>query len=95
MGGILKDHGYIMTEKEKLMSRLLLKPKDFTWSELVTVLSHLGFEEMNAGKTSGSRVRFIHDGYPPIILHKPHPTLVLKRYQIDDVVSFLKEEKLL
>lgn len=84
-----------MSKKEKQIQRLLLKPKDFTWGELVTVLGYLGFEQMNAGRTSGSRVQFTHEHYPPIILHRPHPTLVLKKYQIDDIVSFLKEEKLL
>lgn len=84
-----------MSKKEKLINRLLLKPKDFTWSELVTVLGCFGFEQMNAGKTSGSRVRFTHKSYPPITLHKPHPMLILKRYQIEEIVSFLKEEKLL
>jgi hypothetical protein len=84
-----------MSKKEKLISRLLLKPKDFTWGELVTVLGYFGFEQMNADKTSGSRVRFTHERYPPITLHKPHPTVLLKKYQIEELVSFLKEEKLL
>lgn len=61
----------------------------------MTILGSFGFEQMNAGKTSGSRVRFIHEHYPPIILHKPHPTLVLKKYQIDEIIFFLKQEALL
>ncbi|MES2218026.1 MAG: type II toxin-antitoxin system HicA family toxin [Pseudomonadota bacterium] len=50
---------------------------------------------MSGGKTGGSRVRFIHPSYPPIILHKPHPRPILKRYQLEDIVNMLKAEKLI
>ena len=33
----------------------------------------MGFEEFNSGKTSGSRVRFIHENYSDIVLRKPLP----------------------
>jgi hypothetical protein len=62
-----------MTKIDKLRKRFFSKPKNFTWDELRTLLTSLGFEEYNAGKTSGSRVRFIHAIYSDIILHKPHP----------------------
>ena len=71
-----------MTKIDKIKKRLLSKPKDFGWSELTTVLSSLGYEEYNSGKTSGSRVRFINDGHGDIMLHKPHPKPVLKGYQL-------------
>ena len=84
-----------MTKREKLLDRFLLKPKDFTWSELCKVLNGFGYEQISAGKTGGSRARFVNENYPPIILHKPHPKPVLKRYQLEDIINLLKQEKLL
>lgn len=51
----------IMTKKEKLKDRLLSYPSDFTWDEVKKLLLSFGYRESNAGKTSGSRVRFISD----------------------------------
>jgi hypothetical protein len=84
-----------MTKREKALERLLGKPKDFTWDELLKVLTGFDYKQDNGGKTSGSRVRFIHTEYAPISLHKPHPKPVLKRYQIEDVINLLKQEKLI
>lgn len=84
-----------MSKQEKLIDRLLSRPKDLTWDELAKVLKGFGYTVSNCGKTGGSRVRFIHSKYPPILLHKPHPKPVLKRYQINDIIELLKQEKLL
>lgn len=84
-----------MTKREKIIERLLTKPKDFTWSELVNALGSFGYEQISAGKTGGSRVRFIHGKYPPIILHKPHPKPILKRYQLEAIIEHLRQEKLI
>lgn len=84
-----------MTKIDKLRQRFLSKPKDFTWDELKVLLKSMGFEEYNSGKTSGSRVRFIHAQYSDIILHKPHPNPELKGYQIKQVSAQLKKEGLL
>jgi hypothetical protein len=57
------------------VSRLYQKtlPKDFTFNELSKLLTGLGFEISNKGKTSGSRVRFMNVEKKSIIdLHKPH-----------------------
>lgn len=84
-----------MTKIEKLKKRFLSKPKDFTWDELKTVLLGLGYSEYNSGKTSGSRVRFIHSSYGDIMLHKPHPNPELKSYQLKQIITQLKKEGLL
>ena len=84
-----------MTKREKLIARFLLKPKDFSWNELVNILNNLGYEQCSIGKTGGSRARFIRTASPPITLHKPHPKPILKRYQIDAIIDTLREEKLL
>ena len=49
-----------MSSKDKLITRLLSKPKDFTYSELRKLLKMLGYEEDNKGKFSGSKVAFMH-----------------------------------
>jgi HicA toxin of bacterial toxin-antitoxin, len=73
----------------------LLRPSDFTWQELISLLTGFGYALARTGKTGGSRVKFIHKTLPPIILHKPHPTLVLKRYQLEQIEETLKGEGLL
>lgn len=78
-----------MGKKDKLVDRLLLRPKDFTWGELVTVLGYLGYHEYKGGKTGGSRRKFIDEENNIISLHKPHPSNVLKAYAINDVINHL------
>lgn len=87
--------GLRVSRQEKLLKRFLAKPKDFTWSELKTLLSGLGYEEVSSGKTSGSRRRFTHPTRGPIMLHKPHPDETLKAYQVTQIITFLKVERLI
>ena len=85
-----------MSRDEKLISRLLSKPRDFTYDELRKVLRHLGYEENQSGKTSGSRVAFINNDTSHIIrLHKPHPNNELKQYQLEQVIEELKSRRLI
>ncbi len=81
-----------MAKIDKLIERLLSEPMDFTWDELQKVLSHFGYEELKRGKTGGSRRKFADEQKHIISLHKPHPGNILKRYQVEDVVSSLKEK---
>ncbi|WP_277055461.1 type II toxin-antitoxin system HicA family toxin [Treponema socranskii] len=79
-----------MSQKEKLIKRLLNKPVDFTYDELRKLLGKLGYKENQSGKTSGSRVAFFNEKTEHIIrLHKPHPKNVLKQYQIEQLVEEL------
>lgn len=84
-----------MTKRGKLLDRILTKPRDFTWDELTKVLNGFGYKQISVGRTGGSRARFLSDNFPPIILHKPHPKPILKQYQLEDIISLLKQEKLL
>lgn len=84
-----------MGKKDKLVKRFKSRPKDFTWSELKTLLESLGYQEVTGGKTGGSRRRFIHKECGIIILHKPHPGKILKMYQIDQVKAVLEKEELI
>jgi len=84
-----------MSKKDKGVKRFLSRPKDFTWQELIAMLAGFGYAQQTAGKTGGSRVRFSHKSLPPIILHKPQPAKILKRYQIDQIIELLRNEGLL
>jgi hypothetical protein len=85
-----------MSKEEKLIKRLLSKPKDFTYNELRKLLINLGYEESQSGKTSGSRVAFINKNTNHVIrLHKPHPNNELKQYQIEQVIEELQSRRLI
>lgn len=84
-----------MGQKEKLIAKLKSKPKDMTFEELETLLGYLGYTRLNKGRTSGSRVIFVSEGHPPIMLHKPHPRKELLAYQIRQVLELLEQEGLL
>lgn len=84
-----------MGQKEKLIKRLVSKPKDFTFDEAETLLKYLSYARSNKGKTSGSRVMFLSEDRAPIMLHKPHPQKELRRYQIDQLIDILKQEDLI
>jgi hypothetical protein len=81
-----------MAKIEKLIDRLLSRPADFTWDELIKILGHYGYTELKKGKTGGSRRKFVDSASNIINLHKPHPRNILKRYMIDDVIAHLKEK---
>ena len=81
-----------MSKIDKAKERLSSRPKDFTYSEAKYLLSQLGFEEFNKGKTSGSRVKFYRDSDQRIILlHKPHPGDVMSISAIKDLATRLEE----
>ncbi len=80
-----------MGRNEKLLDRISSKPKDFTYDELRRLLVSLKCVEDTGGRTSGSRVAFIHQPTQTILrLHRPHPGNELKAYQIELVLDFLK-----
>jgi len=84
-----------MSKHANLRRKFLSKPSDFTWNELVTLLKGFGYKLASSGKTGGSRVRFLHLEKGVISLHKPHPSLILKRYQIRQIIEILKNEGLI
>lgn len=50
---------YTMGQKEKLIKRLISKPKGFTFEDAETLLNYPEYVRSNKGKTSGSRVMFV------------------------------------
>ncbi len=82
-----------MSQFEKLLDRFKKFPKDFTYDELRTLLSGLGYKEINKGKTSDSRVAFINHKLGNIIrLHKPHSGYIVKRYALELTYEELKNQ---
>lgn len=79
-----------MSKKQKLIARFLTMPSDFHYDEMVKLLGYFGFEEVKKGKTSGSRLKFENIEGVPIMLHKPHPTGILKKYQMRQVKEILE-----
>ena len=78
-----------MSKAEKLLVRLLSQPKDFTYSELKTLIASFGYSEEQG---AGSWVCFKSKTHK-IKLHKPHPGNILKQYQINLIIDELKKEK--
>ena len=90
----------IVGQKEKLIRRLLSKPKDFTFDEVKTLLRYLDYHRLDyhrsdKGRISGSRVMFTSEKHAPIMMHKPHPRKELLEYQIRQLIDVLKQEGLL
>lgn len=80
-----------MSKKEKLIDRLMKKPKDFTFDEMVLLLSYFGYELKQGG--TGSGVKFIKEVSNEVInFHKPHPNGVLKKYVLDQVTEKLRKD---
>lgn len=83
-----------MSKKDKLITRLLEKPKDFTYDEMVVLLSYFGYELKQGG--TGSGVKFIREDSNEVInFHKPHPNGVLKKYVLEQVIDKLRKDGLL
>lgn len=88
--GCRKGVPFKMSKFEKAKERILLKPKDYTYTEAKYLLTQMGFVEYTKGKTSGSRVKFFRESDNRIILlHKPHPGDVMKSGAVKDLVEYL------
>ena len=80
-----------MNKKDKLLQRFRTLPRDFSFDEMMAVFKGCGFSLSNKGATSGSRIEFINekDGNS-YIMHKPHPSNIIKGYVMRQVYSFLE-----
>ncbi len=78
-----------MSKSDKLKAKLKNKDAAFTWSELVTLLTSLGYMQLEG---SGSRVKFSNgDPEQLISLHRPHPGNELKSYIRKQIIQTLSE----
>lgn len=83
-----------MSKKDKLIDRLLKKPKDFTFDEMESLLLYFGYELKQGG--TGSGVKFIKGGSNEVInFHNPHPSGILKRYVLEQVIEKLRKDGLI
>lgn len=79
-----------MSKQQKILKRLFSKPVDFEWGELKTLMQSFGFELKTA---AGSGRKFIHlSTQATHFIHEPHPSKVLKSYQVRDAITFLTRE---
>lgn len=83
-----------MSSKDKLISRFLLLPKDFTYDEVVRLFAIFGYEEFSKGKSSGSRVQFYRNDGQSYIMHKPHPATIIKPGALRQLAQYIKEQHL-
>ncbi|TBR42840.1 type II toxin-antitoxin system HicA family toxin [Marinomonas agarivorans] len=77
-----------MSKTEKLLNKLRYAEHEYTWKELVTLLTAFGFQQLEG---AGSRVKFVK-GDLSISLHKPHPEKEIKRYALRHIKHILKSE---
>ena len=84
-----------MSRRRELISRLERAPREFTWTELVTLLERLGYTEVKRAKAGGSRRRFVHATAAMISLHEPHPGSELRACQVKLVLETLRQEGLI
>ncbi len=83
-----------MGKKDKLINRLLKKPRDFTFDEMESLLLYFGYELKQGG--TGSGVKFIKEGGSEVInFHRPHPDGALKKYVLNQVIEKLRKDDLL
>ncbi len=82
-----------MSKFEKLKEGIQAEPKDFTYAELTTLLSGMGYAESNKGKTSASRVAFLNMQTSHILrIHKPHPGNIIKQYTLRLIIEESKSQ---
>ena len=80
---------FVKNRKEKLIVRFLSMPSDFRYDEMVKLLGYFDFEEVKKGKTSGSRVKFMNREGILIMMHRPHPSRIMKHYQLKQIKEIL------
>ncbi len=81
-----------MSKKDKLIKRFLELPNDFTFDELVKLFAIFNF--ILNENYSGSRVKFENkEQNLQYRVHKPHPSNIIKKYVLKQVLELLKTNK--
>ena len=81
-----------MSQKDDLIDRIKSKPKDFTISELDSLMSKCGCTKITRGRTSGSAIAYIHNETKLMLrIHYPQPQKELKPYMVKLVLGFLEQ----
>jgi hypothetical protein len=80
-----------VSNPQKAIARLLTKPVDYTWDELLSLMNALGYKLRTSG---GSSRKFFDPASKALFfLHEPHPSKILKKYQIRELILFLRRER--
>ncbi len=78
-----------MSKLDKLIQKMSNKNATWTWNELVSLLTKLGYEKVEG---AGSRVKFDNGNIDHLInMHKPHPSNEVKDYAIRQVREILNK----
>lgn len=80
-----------MSKAEKLKAKFKEAEGQFKWIELISLLAHLGFRQI---EREGSRVVFTN-GTLVIRLHRPHPQKEVKAYALRQLREILENEGLI
>ena len=81
-----------MSKNSKLIEKVFSNSCDITFNELINFLKLFGYSLSNKGKTSGSRVVFEDDNGSKIYFHRPHPSNIVKKAYIREMISVLVKE---
>lgn len=85
-----------MSKKNKRLERFLLIPSDYRLEELIVFLKDYEYIVENRGKTSGSAICFYNEKTKKkIMIHRPHPGNIIKKYCIRIIKEHLEQEGLL
>lgn len=85
-----------MSKKGKRLERFLAVPSDYKLEELISFLNDVGYKVENRGRTSGSAICFFNSKtMKKIIIHRPHPGNIIKKYCIRIIKEHLEQEGLL
>ena len=80
-----------MSKIKKTLAKIQTKPTDFTWNDLVRIMLHFGYQQIEG---SGSRVKFYHSEKDSLLsIHKPHNPKTLRPYQIENTIALLKGDQ--
>jgi hypothetical protein len=79
-----------VSKHAKALQRIERLPTDLTWTELISLFMSLGVE-MTAGSGSARKFRNPSTGQQ-FAIHQPHPSNILKRYQVREAIAFLRQE---
>ena len=77
-----------VSKKNKLIAKLRTDPRDFTWSEAVTLMRSCGFALHHK---KGSARMFVHlTKRVKLRLHEPHPQKTLLPYMVAQLLEGLR-----
>ena len=81
-----------MGVEEKQILRIKSLPTDYTYKEAKALAKRFGYMEKTKGNTSGSRVLlYRQNDNRKILLHKPHPSDIMKLYAVKQLLNQFKE----